>query len=79
MSEADHNYEGHTFARDEEDADVAGHIRRPHSLNEDAGPSSDIKAVESDIEDDGPDVEGHGHTYAGHTVHGHTLNGPSES
>jgi len=66
MSEADHHYEGHTFARDEEGADVDGHLRRPHTVNEDTGSSPDIEAVESDVEDDSPDVEGHGHTYHGH-------------
>ena len=61
MSETDH----HTHGRDEEGADVDGHIRRPHSLNEDTGSSSHIQDAGSDIEDDGPDVEGHGHRLVG--------------
>lgn len=68
--------EGHLFFRGEDGAEVEGHIRKPHMLDEDSRPSSPAEAPDALIEDDGPDVEGHGHTYHGHTYHGHTHHEP---
>ena len=62
------------YAHDGQSADVEGHVRRPHMLDEDTGPSSPFDAVDAGAQDDGPDVEGHGHTF-----HHHKLAGPSES
>lgn len=64
------NEGGHLYFRDEEGTDVEGHIRRAHNLNEDTRPSSPVEAADAATEDDGPDVEGHGHRiYHGHTHH----------
>ena len=51
---------GHTFARDEAEADVEGHIRKAHTIAEGPRVQSPVEAREASGEDDGPDVEGHG-------------------